>query len=928
VKRVIKNKLTYGTGRSLFFVLVILVFFHPIFIWSSTDYNPDEYVLKAWTIEEGLPQNSVLSILQSCDGYMWFGTQLGLVRFDGMNFRIYNRWNTNELKNDSILCLYEDSNGQMWIGTNGGGICRINDGQWNTYTVEHGLSNNHVRVIFEDSKKNIWIGTDFGLNCFKDGVFRKYTVNEGLSGNSIASLGEDKNGRLWVGTINDGLNVFKDGNLVSSGIGSTLSNKDVTIIFRDQSGQLWIGTEAGLFFPEINSTSKLTLVEAGISQVIRAIKQDLNGNLWIGTDGGGLFRYKDGHMTNVFTQDAYLGEFVCSIEIDFEGNLWVGTYTSGVVQLKKSKVTSLTVRDGLPENYVQAVYKDPERTLWIGTKSSGICTLDESKRPITFKGLKNVLPSHRITAFMRDRNNTLWIGTDQGCVAWKKNGESQLFTRNEGLPSDKVNVICQGKSPGVWIGTNNGLSQLIDGEFITYNKNSGIPRAQVNVLLEDKSGCLWVGTRKGLFFQKNGSFQSFTYANKSFTSDVLSMYEDSKGYLWFGTNGSGLFLLKEGKLSQYTTRSGLYNNYIFSILEDEGGNLWMSSYRGVFRVSKKDLEQNHGKSRNYIFSVSYDENDGMMSSVCAVGGQPAAYKGEKGELYFSTVRGISIFYPQSIEINTKPPKVMIEDVIVDNRSLMNLEKTELPDDSHMFEFYFTGMSYVAPGKLKFKVQLEGYDSHWIDVVPPPNKQRRAALYFNLPPGDYRFRVIACNRDGYWNEEGPQFSFSIRSPFFKRNLLFILLFLIFLIAAVGYLVWKKKPTKTSKLKTEAKYKTSALVNERVDEILPKLMHLVEVEKVYLSPDLTLKKLSEKLMIHYNHLSQIINDKLDKSFSDFINMYRIEEAKKRLEHPKESKKTVLEIAYDTGFYSKSVFNTAFKKFTGKTPSQYKKEYSKKK
>jgi AraC-like DNA-binding protein len=474
----------------------------------------------------------------------------------------------------------------------------------------------------------------------------------------------------------------------------------------------------------------------------------------------------------------------------------------------------------------------------------------------------------------------------------------------------------------LWIGTDNGLSLLKNGEFNAVGGNSGLPAAHknINVLLEESGGALLAGTKGGLIRFENGRFRPFLIANSSMDMEVLSLYEDPEKNLWIGTKGSGLICFRNGTATPITTGAGLHNNYIFSILEDNGGNLWMSSYRGVFRAAKKELLQFAAGKTKKIKSIYFDEKDGMKSSECMPAGYPAACRTSNGRICFPTVKGIAVFDPAAIRIDKKPPRVLIEDVIVDNEAVKKDDTNGIviSAEKKMLEFYFTALSFRSPERIRFKYKLEGFEKEWVETEP---QQKRTAYYINLKPGAYRFRVIAGSSDGIWNTEGARFEFQIKTSFFKQPAFYILLVLALLSVAGGILrfyINKKRRTKKTK-----KYKTSALDAERADEILPKLLVLMEKEKIYLNADLTLKKLSERLMIHYNHLSQIINEKLQFSFNDFVNKYRIEEAKKKLLDPAEGKKTVLEIAYDTGFYSKSVFNTAFKKFTGMTPSQFKKK-----
>ena len=633
-------------------------------------------------------------------------------------------------------------------------------------------------------------------------------------------------------------------------------------------------------------------------------------------------RLQDNRFSSLSTDSGFLDDYIYALLEDHEGSLWVGTYTAGLLQLRDARIFSLWRENGLPGSVVYTICEDVRGYLWVGTRESGLCQCKDN-RVVNIFSSKNGLSGNRIRALYRDAAGGLWIGTENSGANYFKNGKFLHYAAASGLSSNNIKAFLQDSSGALWIGTDNGLNRLEAGKIVSFGSAAGLPEThkEIYVILEESSAALVLGTKGGLLRFRDGIFSPFGAGAAAVNDEVLSLYKDRSRNLWVGTAGNGLCCFRGEKKTVYTTASGLYNNYIFSILEDGAGNLWMSSYRGVFRVSLKELEQFAANKIKTITSIYFDERDGMKSSECVGGGQPAAYRTAAGKLCFATVKGVSIFDPAAIETNDKAPQVVIEEVIVDNEATDREAGTAVfPFEKKMYEFYFTALSFRAPGRIKFRYKLDGYDDDWLETHP---QHKRTALYMNLSPGRYCFKVTAANNDGLWNTKGASFAFRIEAGFFQTPLFYFLLAVVLLAAAAGvffFLSAKNKKRSPKKTEPTEKYKTSALDAERAEEILPKLLALMEKEKVYLDPDLTLKKLAERLMIHYNHLSQIVNEKLQQSFNDFINKYRIEEAKKKLLDPVEGKKTVLEIAYDTGFYSKSVFNTAFKKFTGMTPSQF--------
>jgi ligand-binding sensor domain-containing protein/AraC-like DNA-binding protein len=936
--RIMQNKSRTYTSLCLILILhVICIDLRA----SSIVVGKQRYIVTVWNIEDGLPQNSIMSMLQTRDGYMWFGTQSGLVRFDGVRFQVYNRWNTPGLKSDRILCLYEDKRGALWVGTDGGGISRLHEGKWSVYyTAGQGLSNNTVRAIIGDKNNTLWIGTNNGLHRLQGDEIKAYMVEDGLSAYSVSSLKLNRSGMLWIGTVGEGINLMKNGKFLPAPypLEDILPDAEVTTFHQDGSGSLWVGTENGLFYQK---TKKRLL--SGNS--IQAICEHSSGMLWVGTDGEGIYRLtKDGHIIDsINIRQGFPDDFIYSLMEDREGNVWIGTYTAGLVRLKKSRVRSITTENGLPENRIHTMLRDHEGFLWVGTDRRGLSKIQATRVIRTFT-TEDGLSGNKIRTLFLDNERNLWVGTTTGLNQVKITGgkfQVNSYTINNGLSSDNITAIFQDRTGSFWIGTINGLNRFKDGHFTTYRQEAGLSDIIIRTIGESREGNLQVGTRTGLFLLKDGKFRNFiadapaTDNPFHFDYDVLAFHEDSQGHLWVGTNGSGLIRFPQSKPGPYiifTEKDGLPNNYIFSISEDSQGDLWMSSYKGVFVLCgiNTSREGSIFGDPGILTVVSFDEKEGMNSRECVMSGHPSAWKTKKGILYIPTVKGAAVFDLNLFRENnitaSQPPPVIIEKVIADNQSF-SLNGL-LPPHTRVVEFYFTALSFTAPDKLRILYRLKGFNPQWQEALP---RQKRMAVYVNLAPGEYCFNVIACNNDGVWNYEGARFKFRVEAPFYKRPVFYGLLLLLAGIIAVGtgrYLysrAKKKRAEIAGKEKSEPKekYKTSALLPETVEQVLPRLTRLMEEEKLYLNPDLTLKKLSERLHVHYNHLSQIINEHLGKSFNDYINAFRIEEAKQKLADPKEARKTVLEIAYDTGFYSKSVFNTAFKKFTGKTPSQFRKE-----
>lgn len=788
----------YKKNCSSFLLIFLFVFFVlPPFVFSlDPNKKITQYVLDVWGIEQGLPQNTVDPIVQTRDGYLWLGTEEGLVRFDGVHFEVYDKSNVEQISNNNVLALYEDRQGNLWFGTHGGGLICLDrgdskDGKFASYTKKQGLSNDRVRAIREDRKGNLWIGTDNGLNCLKEGKFTVYTTREGLSNNSIKTIYEDRTGNLWIGTYGGGLNRFKDGKFTAFTTGNGLSNNVVWTIHEDRQGNLWIGTNSGLNCMRTGQFTSYTTREGLSNNNIRAIHEDREGNLWVGTYGGGLNRLnrpdffkKEG--TSIFTATAYTTEyglsndFVKVIYEDREGSLWIGTLDC-LNRLKDGKFTPFTTKEGLANDMARCIYEDQEGVLWIGT-TDGLNRLDRlNSKDGTFTRVTTIQGLSRgyVLSICEDRKGSLWIGTYSGLNRLVDRSFTR-YTTQEGLSNDMIRCLHEDREGNLWIGTTMGLNHLDlhkkDGTFTSYTTRNGLSSDEVLSIHQDREGCLWIGTTGGLnhldFHKKDEIFTIYTTKHGLSNEVILSLHEDREGLLWIGTE-SGLNRLKDEKFTGVTVKDGLLDDKIIQILEDDKGDFWFSCHKGIIQVSKKELNDFcDGKTEN-IHCVSYDEKDGMKSRECNGGSQPAGWKSRDGKLWFPTIKGIVMIDPNDIKINRQPPPVEIEKITADSEKIQlflssNRKKLILSPGIERFEIHYTALSFLVPERIRFKYHLEGFDKNWHDVGT-----RRTAYYTRLPPGDYTFRVIACNNDGVWNETGASVSFYLK-PYFYQTLWFYMI----------------------------------------------------------------------------------------------------------------------------------------------------------
>jgi PAS domain S-box-containing protein len=784
--------------------------------------EPGWHAVDVWRRPQGLPQDTVISLFQSRDGYIWVGTKAGIARFDGVRFTTFDNRNQNQLRENEVWAMVEDDEGGLWMGTFGGGVSRFKDGRFTTYTTREGLADDYVFALCRDTEGTLWIGTDGGLSRFKDGRFTNYTVKDGLSHNAIRSLWADGDGSVWIGTNKGGLNRFKDGRLSVVSFDESASAVEVVSIHRDREQALWLATYDGLFRLKDGRSVKYTTEDGLLSNQIYSLHEDVQGNLWIGTEGG-LNRYDDGKFTSYnLVGDASSSSAVRALCSDREGSVWVGYWILGLARLHRGQFVSYTIRDGLPDNYVSTVLQDQTGTLWVGT-GAGLTAMRDGR--FTVYTTKHGLPSERIVSLGKDRRGHLWVGTMTGLYQSTQpvdcgvrsadcglNEESGLQIRNpkpetrnpkpetrnpksairnrqdlqfvritiDTLPRVYVRVIHEDRTGALWIGTNlDGLAKYQNNQWTIYTTKNGLSNNAIRALAEGQDGSLWIGTRGGgLSRFKDGRFTVYTEKDGLAGDGVQALYLDGADTLWIATR-RGLNRFKDGRMTTYLVSDGLHSNFVYGFVEDNNGNLWMSCGDGIFRVSKQQLNDfAEGKIRS-VTSVAYSREHGLASTVGLVGHQPVGWKTADGRVWFGINGGLCVVDPEQLTTNTQPPPVYIEDVTIDQQTFAVNQEIVAPPGRGDMVFRYTGLSFLAPEKVRFKYKLEGYDQEWVDAG-----DRRAAYYSNIPPGRYAFRVMASNNDGIWNETGATWRVQLKPHFYQTYWFYALCVLAVVFSGVG------------------------------------------------------------------------------------------------------------------------------------------------
>jgi signal transduction histidine kinase/ligand-binding sensor domain-containing protein/DNA-binding response OmpR family regulator len=776
--------------------------------WCLDPHKPiSQYIHTVWHSEEGLPQNSIQALLQTRDGYVWIGTQEGLVRFNGLEFKVFNKANTDAIRHNDIRALYQDREGAMWVGTFGGGLVRYKDGQFTTYTVQRGLSNNTVTSILQDRYGNLWVGTNEGLNEFVGERIIAFTRKNGLTDDMVQAIAEDSDGRLVLAT-RSGLDVVVNGRPVGA-YPHLISNKTVVkALFRDRAGSLWFGTENHGLFSLNSGKLKHYGAQQGLPNApVHSIYQDSQETVWTGTEGGGVCRLLAGRFDCYSSRNGLSGDFVESIIQDHEGSLWVGTETGGVNRFKEGALTNYGSEMGL-HGSPRALFQDRDGSLWIGT-STGLWRMKDYKVTpyLTDKGAAN----NYVYSMFQDHAGNVWVGTDEGGLNKFTGHTVKNYKKSDGLPDNWIPAVYEDRSGDIWVGTfSGGVSRLRNGKFTNYTTKEGLGSDRIWAIQQDRQGNVWFGTDAGLSMLRDGKFINFDLEEPSpqgpGMGSVTVLYEDSDHVFWVGTYGGGLKRFKDGKYATISMRQGLFDDTIWSILEDDLGYFWMSSNRGIFRVKKSELIEVAEGRMSHIASQSYGVADGMESSECNGGTQYSGWKTRDGKLLFACLKSVVVVDPNHLPRNPLAPPVVIEAVKINQQENVT-PGSSVPAGAGELEFQYAALSYFAPKKVSFKCKLEGFEQEWTSPSTPG-----FVRYTNLSPGQYTFRVKAANNDGVWNEEGASFSFYLQPRFYQTRWFDSLCALVLVLSPIGIYLLRIRQIHTRERKLVA------LVGSRTRQLL--------------------------------------------------------------------------------------------------------------
>lgn len=723
-----------------------------------------QYKIDGWQTEQGLPLNTVQSLLQTRDGYLWVGTAGGLARFDGVRFTTYDYAQVPSALSQPIFGLMEDAQQNLWVGHSTGAAIYQN-GKFQVAISHKVTAGRRVWAFAQASDGVVWAATENGLVRWERGITKVYQQADGLPTNRLRSLAFDRQGTLWIGTTGGGLVSFAADRFKVFNPANGFPHLEVRSVLADPEGGVWAATAGGgLAHVDHGKIKTYTTADGLPTDQLATLASDQFGTLWIGTWGGGVSRMSGGRFTSISSAGGLAGNQVWSIHVDREGSVWIGTWTGGLNRLRNRTFVALGTAEGLSNDNVRSVLHARNGVTWVSTAGGGLNRIEGNR--ITTIGKKEGLPTDEIATIHEDRDGSLWIGTYTAGVARLRHGRIETYGVAQGLPNAEIRALFQDRNGTLWVGTRAGLARFT-GKGFTPVRENGAPLEGVLAILEDRSGTLWFGTTgQGLVRYRDGHFVALTTADGLVSNWIMALYEDDSSNLWIGTNGQGMNRLRDGKLAAIRPADGLWDGISQTILEDRQGYLWMTCNRGFYRVSRADLDafaQGHVKR---ISSTGFGPGDALRSTTFAGGHQGAGAIDTEGHLWLPSQKGLVIIDPANLPGSGPPPAVRLESVAVEGISAPVDAELVLPPGSVPISIGYTAMTLINAERARFRYQMEGITRGWVDAG-----RSREVSFPTLPHGTYRFRVAASIDGTHWSETEAALVITVK-PYFYQMAWFI------------------------------------------------------------------------------------------------------------------------------------------------------------
>ncbi|MEL0647602.1 two-component regulator propeller domain-containing protein [Pseudoalteromonas agarivorans] len=770
--------------------LGILCFLFVMFISEAKENTRlplSDYFSETWNTRSGLPHNSINSIAQTEDGYLWIATWEGLARFNGQEFKLFTRTEINNLPDSGLRALTPSSNGGLYIAGSRGGISLYHQRQWDTLFSAPAMVNH----IYQSKDSTLWLALENNGVYFRSKNSKKDSVV--INNISAYRVLEDAQGIIWAAT-SDGLYkiVNKEATLITSKSG--LPDSPIYTLLLTRSNRLLVGGERGVYI--LNGDKFEGLHPKLSSESISSLLEDNHGDLWFGTINKGIFRLSPDGLDKLDSENGLPANRVLSLLQDREKSIWVGT-NAGLFRLREASFSTWTKKRGLSSDYVRTVLSHSDGSLWVGG-STGINRIYGNKVE-TFEGVQKGSP-YSVLSLLEAENKEVWLGTyTSGVLKVQDNKIVPFLNRDNGLGSNEVRALLLDSKNRFWVGSAMGLTRLEqDGTLVQFTNEKDLPSGFILALSEDTQGNIWIGTGGGVvvFDIVSERFTALRFPKHFYTEYAFGFHID-KNYTWMATDrGLVRYTHANGAMAILGKEKGLPVDKLFQVVPDKQ-SFWLSSNRGIIQVNKKHVEkilnQEVSSPSIALKYQLYDEGDGMLSAQANGGSSPSATVHKDGTIWFATAKGVTTVEPSRIKASTQVElPTIIESFFVDGKATalpLKDESVLLPPGVSRLSFKYAGLSFIMPQRLSFQTRLDGFNTSWVE-----RQEMTVAEYTNLPAGKYTFMVRAGYPNAQWQENQQVISFEIQAHFWQKlsfKLFIILCFILTIYAVYKYRLYHYK-----------------------------------------------------------------------------------------------------------------------------------------
>lgn len=733
--------------------------------------------------EQGLPQNNINSIIQSHDGYLWLATFGGLVRYDGVRFKVFDSANTPQLQNSRITALFEDGNQVIWIGHETGDLTRLAEGRFESVVVPSPAHREPISQITMDRQGNIIV-------AYQDGSLREAQTGVWIEGSAAADpqrgpaiCARDHEGALWV-LRGGALSRVVAGKTHPVELNRYAADQLVSGICRAREGGVWIASQSQIRRRVGDDWVGDAHIMFWPRTTITALVEMSSGTLAVATIDQGIYLLRPNARPYHFERkDGLPSDWIRTLCDDREGNLWAALGSGGLAVLRRDRAKPIASEDRWKGRTVRSIAATTKNQLWVGTDGAGLYRYVQEysgERFVPVAAERAPGTNSFVWSFAEDAEQRLWISASENGLFQFAGDKFQPPPGLEDFLTPVRALHGSRAQNAVFLGSRSGLLKYENQKLI--NLSANLVGADVRCIVESTNGVIWFGMFGGGLGKLEGGKATQFRKSDGLSSDFIQcLYlDESGGALWIGTAESGLSRFKNGKFSSITAANGLRDHVICHIADDGLGNLWISSQAGIMRASKAELNACADGSLKRFRCLTLSETDGLPTAQCSGGLQPTGARTGDGVLWFATLKGIVAIDPTNVRTN-QPPTVLVEELRVNDIAVVarrGASPVEIKPGRHRFDFDYTAISFAAPERLLFKYRLEGLEEEWIGPTT-----KRTVSYSHLPPGNYRFLVSAGNSDDVWNEAAKTISFTVQ-PFFWQTVWFRILAIVAAIALVG------------------------------------------------------------------------------------------------------------------------------------------------